>query len=345
MCKEMNVMKRCLNAARWCLLLCVISTSLTLNAQQEAVKRKPSPAPTASKSPVSKSTANSPTKAKPKQVAAKSVKKTNHKIAKPHPPFNPADLKSGDLNSATVLVLDQSEGRPIFSKNIDHVTPIASITKLMTAMVVIDAGLSNQDMITISEADKDQIKSTTSRLSVGTTLSRRELLHLALMSSENRAASALTRAYPGGRAAFISAMNQKTLELNMLHTRFVDGTGLSRENVSTAQDLSKMVAAAYQYPLIREFTTENALTVRLYNGREAKYRNSNQLVTQQEWHIGLSKTGYTNEAGRCLVMQTKMAGKSLIIVLLDAAGKSTRINDAIRIKQWVETRGTESAAG
>jgi D-alanyl-D-alanine endopeptidase (penicillin-binding protein 7) len=249
-----------------------------------------------------------------------------------------------ELKSSSALVVDQS-GRPLFAKNIDHVVPIASITKLMTAMVVIDAGLPLSDEIVISEDDKDLLKGTRSRLRIGTVLTRRELLHLALMASENRAAEALSRVYPGGNKAFVAAMNQKAVELGMWRTRFVDGTGLSSDNVSTAQDLTKMVAAAYRYPLIREFTTDSGTTVQVAKGRSMNYSNSNRLVKSQEWQIGLSKTGYISEAGRCLVMQAKIAGKPVIIVLLDSWGKMTRIGDANRLKRWMETRFAADTSG
>jgi D-alanyl-D-alanine endopeptidase (penicillin-binding protein 7) len=249
------------------------------------------------------------------------------------------------LKSSSALVIDQEAGQALYAKNVDHVVPIASITKLMTAMVVLDASLPLEEPIVISEADKDLIKGTRSRLRIGTMLTRSELLHLALMASENRAAEALSRVYPGGTPAFVAAMNQKAVELGMWRTRFVDGTGLSSDNVSTAQDLTKMVAAAYHYPLIREYTTDTGATVRLPNGRPMDYRNSNRLVSSSDWHIGLSKTGYISEAGRCLVMQATIAGRPVIIVLLDSWGKLTRIADANRIKRWVETHVAVNSAG
>lgn len=249
-----------------------------------------------------------------------------------------------ELKSSSALVVDLT-GRTLFAKNVDHVVPIASITKLMTAMVVIDAGLPLTEHIVISERDKDLIKGSRSRLRIGTVLTRRELLQLALMASENRAAEALSRVFPGGTSAFVAAMNQKAIELSMWRTRFVDGTGLSSDNVSTAQDLTKMVAAAYHYPLIRAFTTDSGMTVQVGKGRTMTYNNSNRLVKDREWQIGLSKTGYISEAGRCLVMQAKIAGKPVIIVLLDSWGKLTRIGDANRIKRWMETRAAADAPG
>jgi serine-type D-Ala-D-Ala endopeptidase (penicillin-binding protein 7) len=250
-----------------------------------------------------------------------------------------------ELKSSAALVIDQAGGRPLFSKNTDSVVPIASITKLMTAMVVIDAGLPLNEKIVITEADKDLIKGTRSRLRIGTALTRRELMQLALMASENRAAEALTRVFPGGTPGFVAAMNQKAMELGMWRSRFVDGTGLSSDNVSTARDLTKLVGAAHGYPLIREFTTDTGTSVRVSNGRVMTYRNSNRLVNNPDWQIGLSKTGYISEAGRCLVMQAEIAGKPVIIVLLDSWGKLTRIGDANRIKRWMETRYASNTSG
>lgn len=241
-----------------------------------------------------------------------------------------------ELKSSVALVVDQHEGRAIYAKNTDAVVPIASITKLMTAMVVLDAQLALAEQITIMAADVDDIKGTRSRLRRGATLSRDDLLRLALMSSENRAAAALTRAYPGGPPAFVAAMNRKAVDLGMRNTRFVDGTGLSSDNVSTASDLAKLVSAAYRYPRIREYTTEDAYTVNLANGRVLQYRNSNRLVQNSNWEIGLSKTGYISEAGRCLVMQTVIAKTPVLIVLLDSWGTLTRIGDANRIRKWME---------
>jgi D-alanyl-D-alanine endopeptidase (penicillin-binding protein 7) len=248
--------------------------------------------------------------------------------------------KAGHLNlkSSSVLVLEQNGGHTLYAKNTEAVVPIASITKLMTAMVVLDSRLPLHDLIMITDEDVDQIKHTRSRLTLGTALPRDELLHVALMASENRAASALARSYPGGLHAFVAAMNQKSVELGMWRTRFVDGTGLSSDNVSTAQDLAKMVEAAYRYPLIREFTTGTTHAVTLRSGRPLAYRNSNGLIKSAEWTIGLSKTGYISEAGRCLVMQAKIAATPVIIVLLDSWGKQTRMGDANRIKKWIESQ-------
>jgi D-alanyl-D-alanine endopeptidase (penicillin-binding protein 7) len=241
------------------------------------------------------------------------------------------------LKSAAALVVDFNDGQTIYGKNTQGVTPIASITKLMTSMVVLDANLPLDETIYVDTADLDSIKHTYSRLAVGTGLPRRDMLRLALMSSENRAAASLSRSYPGGVAAFTAAMNRKAVELGMLNTHFVDSTGLSSENVSTAEDLVKMVKGAYQYPLIREFTTTSAHEVETVAGRNLQFRNSNGLVKNPAWEIGLSKTGYISEAGRCLVMQTKIGARHVVIVLLDSWGKYTRLADANRIKKWLES--------
>lgn len=250
-----------------------------------------------------------------------------------------------NLKSSSVLVLDQKEGRMLYGKNTEAVVPIASITKLMTAMVVLDAELPLGDRLTVGEGDIDELKHTRSRLALGTTLRRDEMLKLALMASENRAASALGRTYPGGIRAFVAAMNQKAVELGMWHTRFVDSTGLSSDNVSTASDLAKMVQAAYGYRLIRDYTTETSYSVVGARGRPIQYRNSNGLVKNAHWRIGLSKTGYISEAGRCLVMLAWIAAKPVVIVLLDSWGKQTRIGDANRIKKWIESQRAAQPAG
>jgi len=256
-----------------------------------------------------------------------------------------AKARAPDLKSAAVLVVGQQDGRALYAKNTDTVVPIASITKLMTAMVVLDSQLPLTEPIVIATDDIDDIKGTRSRLKVGTTLTRGDLLRLALMASENRAAAALTRAYPGGARAFVAAMNQKAVELGMWRSRFVDGTGLSSDNVSTAGDLAKMVSTAYGYTVIREYTTGSAYAVTLASGRTLQYRNSNRLVQNPHWTIGLSKTGYINEAGRCLVMQAVIATMPVIIVLLDSWGKLTRVGDANRIKKWIESNSDRRPAG
>ena len=245
--------------------------------------------------------------------------------------------KSDDvfLRSAVVLVQDAASGETLIAKNQGAILPIASITKLMTAMVILDAGLNLEQRVAISDEDYDFVKGTRSRLRPGTVLTRSELLLLALMSSENRAAYSLARTYPGGITPFVAAMNEKARVLGMTDTKFIDPTGLSSSNVSTAQDLARMVRAAHEYPLIRQFSTRDGATVQAL-GRNLDYRNTNGLVRSSHWDIGLSKTGYISEAGRCLVMQARIAAKPVIIVLLDSWGKFTRIGDANRIKQWIE---------
>ncbi len=262
-----------------------------------------------------------------------------------------------NLRSSVVLIMDERTGEIMYSKNAESRAPIASITKLMTAMVMLDARLSLDEMIQLTDADIDRVKGTHSRLKIGATLSRRDLLHLSLMSSENRAAAALARTYPGGTDAFISAMNRKASRLGMVSTRFADSTGLRSENQSTAEDLARMVRAAHTYPIIAELTTATSYDLqmpvykraRLAQKKPAKhaartwvmqnvaFRNTNKLVNDKDWQIGLSKTGYISEAGHCLVMQATIANQELIIVLLDSAGKYARIDDAVRIKRWLES--------
>lgn len=240
------------------------------------------------------------------------------------------------LRSSAALVIDAETGEVLHAKNAAAVVPIASITKLMTAMVTIDAGLPLDEPITITADDAQAAQAKRrARVPVGATLTRAELLQLALMSSENVAAVAVGRAYPGGLDAFVAAMNAKAHDLEMTGSRFVEPTGLSSENVSTAEDLAKLVRAAKDYALIAEYsTTSNAdFTIR---GRRVAFANTNGLVRGHSWEIGLSKTGFINAAGRCLVMQAKVATRTLIIVLLDSWGKYTRIGDANRIRQWLE---------
>lgn len=242
-----------------------------------------------------------------------------------------------ELASSKALVINQLTGETIFAKNTNQSTPIASVTKLMTAMVMLDAHLPMDDLLYIADEDVDYLKGTRSRLSVGSSLTRGELLQLALMSSENRAASALGRNYPGGNDAFISAMNRKAVLLGMKSTHFYDATGLNSNNVSTAEDLVKMVNAAYHYAEIRQVTTTASQEITLY-GRQnpVNFVNTNSLVRGGDWVIGLSKTGFINEAGRCLVMQAEISGQPMIIVLLDSVGKLARIGDANRIRKWIE---------
>lgn len=280
----------------------------------------------------------SPAKFAPRTAARPALKKAVRKYARVKPEaFELTADGLPSIKSSSALVVDLNNGQTIYGKNAQGVTPIASITKLMTSMVVLDTHLPLDETIYVDTADLDFVKHTYSRLAVGTGLPRRDMLRLALMSSENRAASALARAYPGGSAAFTAAMNRKAVDLGMWNTRFVDATGLSSENVSTAEDLVKMVKGAYQYELIREFTTTSAHEVETVAGRSLQFRNSNGLVKNPTWEIGLSKTGYISEAGRCLVMQAKIGARSVVIVLLDSWGKHTRLADANRIKKWLES--------
>jgi len=239
------------------------------------------------------------------------------------------------LRSASAIVLDSS-GNLIYGKDVDTVRPIASITKLMTAMVVLDAGLDLQEKITITRGDRDLIRQTGSRLGFGATLPRRELLLLALMSSENRAATALGRTYPGGMQSFVTEMNNKAASLGMRHSHFADPAGLNAKNVSTAADLAKMLAAADNYPLITRSTTTRKMDVRPYANRgPLTYTNTNRLLKNKNWDIVLSKTGYINEAGRCLVMQAKIEGEDVSIVLLNSFGKLTPYGDSNRLRKWM----------
>ena len=257
------------------------------------------------------------------------------KAPEPRKPSVPIDPGKLVVQSASALVLDQSGGDALFQKNATQVAPIASITKLMTAMVVLDSSPALTAPITITDDDVDLLRGSRSRLQVGSVISRESALLLALMSSENRAAHALARHYPGGMPAFLAAMNIKAQALGMRDTHFEDPTGLTSNNVSTATDLAKMVTAAYRYPLIREFTTTAEATVEV-SGREVVYHNTNPLVRSGSWDVGLSKTGYIQEAGKCLVMQARVADKPVVIVLLDSAGSMTRVGDANRIKRWME---------
>jgi serine-type D-Ala-D-Ala endopeptidase (penicillin-binding protein 7) len=240
------------------------------------------------------------------------------------------------LKSSVAFVMDQDTNEVLLSKNSEAVLPIASLTKLMTAMVVVEAKLSLEESITITSDDVDTEKNSSSRLSVGATLTRGELLHLALMSSENRAAHALGRIYPGGMQAFVVAMNRKAQLLSMADTRYVEPTGLSSQNQSSARDLATLVKAAYQQPLIRELSTSREYAVHL-GARQLQFHTTNSLVRNPNWDIGLQKTGYIVEAGRCLVLQARMAGRKLIMVFLDSTGKYSRQADAERVRRWIET--------
>jgi serine-type D-Ala-D-Ala endopeptidase (penicillin-binding protein 7) len=241
------------------------------------------------------------------------------------------------LKSASALVLDQITGQALLEKQAGAVVPIASLTKLMTAMVLLDAHLDPSELLTITEEDKDSLRHSRSRLPVGTRLPREQALLLALLASENRAAHALGRTFPGGLPAFVLAMNAKAKALGLTGARFEDPTGLSSGNVATAWDLARIIEAAYRYSEIRDFTTRPETT--LQSGRRSiQFPNTNALVRNPHWSIGLSKTGYIEEAGRCLVMQAMLANRPVLVILLDSWGKYTRLGDANRIKQWMEAR-------
>jgi D-alanyl-D-alanine endopeptidase (penicillin-binding protein 7) len=245
------------------------------------------------------------------------------------------------LRSSVAYVVDQNSGESLFDKNSHAVVPIASITKLMTAMVVLDSKAPLTEQIEVTDEDRDYIKNTGSRLAVGSVLSREDMLHIALMASENRAAAALSRYFPGGRPAFLAAMNAKAKQLGMTDTHFESPSGLTSENVSTARDLVKMVNAAYQYPMIRQFSTDHSYEV--YTGkRSIAYNSTNALVRNPTWDIGLQKTGFINEAGECLVMQATIHGRPMIVVLLDSSGKYSRFADATRLRTWLDNGGGDA---
>jgi D-alanyl-D-alanine endopeptidase (penicillin-binding protein 7) len=252
-------------------------------------------------------------------------------IAGLHSAMDPLSLKS-----SVALVIDQDTQEVLFSKNDHAVLPIASLTKLMTGVIISSGHLAMDEVLTVTQDDVDTEKGSSSRLRVGTALTRGELLHLALMSSENRAAHALGRTYPGGLQAFVSLMNAKAQMLGMKDTRYVEPTGLSSLNQSSAQDLATLVNAAHADPVLRELSTSSGYQVAV--GRQTlQYNNTNRLVKNPDWDIGLQKTGYISEAGQCLVMQTKIAGRKLIMVFLDSAGKFSRLGDAERVRRWVES--------
>ncbi|MEH8119675.1 D-alanyl-D-alanine endopeptidase [Aeromonas allosaccharophila] len=248
---------------------------------------------------------------------------------------NPAKL---EVRSSSALVVDVKTGKTHYQKNATKVRPIASLTKLMTALVVLDAKQNLNQTITVDKNDLDRVKHTHSRIRMGTKVTRRDALHLALMSSENRMASALARHYPGGRSAFVRAMNNKARQLGMRNTHFYDSTGLSTRNVSTAQDLGKLAAAAYRQPLIRQFTQDENREMRFSApAYSLMFNNTNPLVKNPDWDVRLSKTGFTDEAGRCLVMRAKPDSRELAIVLLNSVGKRTPIGDANRIRKWLKS--------
>lgn len=251
------------------------------------------------------------------------------------------DTKKLKLRSKAALIVDHF-GNPLYQRNAGQAMPIASVTKLMTAIVILDAKLPMQEMIEITRDDRDLIRLTGSRLKYGARLTREDLLTLALMSSENRAAAALARTFPGGKAAFVDAMNRKAEALAMHQSRFTDAAGLDAGNVASASDLARLVLAAMDYPLIRAATTRTRLEVRPYKGRgPLRFGNTNRLLRNGKWDIQVSKTGYINEAGRCLVMHTEFKGTPTVMILLNSYGKLTPFGDANRVRKWIEKSVTE----
>lgn len=240
-----------------------------------------------------------------------------------------------DLKSNVALVLDQANSEVLFEKNSNIALPIASITKMMTGLVVVEAQQNMDEVLTVTDDDVDREKFSSSRLRVGAQLTRANMLHIALMSSENRAASALGRNYPGGKPAFVAAMNAKARELGMSDTHYVDSSGLSKMNVASARDLAKLAIAAYEHPMLRQFSTDAKAVVEA-NGRPMQFGTTNRLVASPDWSIGLQKTGFINEAGRCLLMQAVIEGRSVIMVFLDSKGTQSRVADAGRIRKWIE---------
>ncbi|NUO84503.1 MAG: D-alanyl-D-alanine endopeptidase [Cupriavidus sp.] len=324
------------------------STQKTSNKQAKSAKteKKTASKPVAKSARVAKSEAGSPRKMVVLKKGKRHVVVAQH-AAPVRAAFTPSKPSLGEamglrdtddalaLRSSVALVMDQNSNEVLFQKNASAVLPIASITKLMTALVVMDSRLPMDEVLTITEEDRDTEKHSSSRLRFGTQLTRQELLLLALMSSENRAASALGRHYPGGLPAFVQAMNRKARELGMNDSHFVDSSGLSSSNVSSATDLVRMVNAAYRNPTIREYSTQTEHEVNVL-GRTQHYVSTNRLVRGGNWEIGLQKTGFISEAGQCLVMQARVQGRNVVMVFLDSAGKLSRFADANRVKEWLE---------
>lgn len=270
-------------------------------------------------------------------VAVAAARPSMGQLAGLHKTPDPLDLKS-----SVALVMDRDTNEVLYSKNTHAVLPIASITKLMTSVVVVEQQQDLEELLTITQDDVDTEKGSGSRLAVGTQLSRRDMLHLALMASENRAAHALGRHFPGGLEAFVAHMNRKAQELGMNDTRYVEPTGLSSKNQSSAQDLAVLVKAANQHELIRSYSTSQEASVKV-GKRQMQFRNTNGLVRGGTWDIALQKTGYISEAGRCVVMQATLAGREMIMVLLDSAGRYARIGDAERLKKWITEQAAHAA--
>lgn len=322
-----------------------LSISFAIGAMLVSLALMPVTGTAAQKAPSASKQVKKPasaSKVSTKRKAAVSKKKVRvAAVAEKRPSFGKVAGLHGtsdalELKSSVALVVDQETQEVLFSKNDHAVLPIASITKLMTGLLISEAHLPLDEMLTITQADVDTEKGSSSRLAVGTTLSRGELLHLALMASENRAAHALGRTYPGGLPTFVSLMNARAKMLGMTDTTYVEPTGLSSRNQSSARDLATLVGYAHGDPMLRELSTSTGYQVAV-GRRTLQYNNTNRLVKNPSWDIGLQKTGYISEAGQCLVMQAKVAGRKLIMVFLDSAGKLTRIADAERVRRWVES--------
>ncbi|HYE38779.1 MAG TPA: serine hydrolase [Ramlibacter sp.] len=328
---------------------------VTVSAKSKAKAKSKSRASAKKRGPARGKTKASARGAKKKVVSAKSKKKVVSRSRKAksrtvvarkrQPPPLPASPDKLPLAASVAYVIDAESNEVLLSKNDDDVRPIASLTKLMTALVISDAQLPMDETIVIDDADVDRLKFSSSRLRVGTELTRRQALHLALMSSENRAAHALARTYPGGVTAFVSAMNIKARQLGMDHTQYVDPTGLSSDNQSSARDLAILGAAAYERPLLRKYSTSPGYQLAVDGKRPLRYVNSNRLVRAGQWDIGLQKTGYINEAGQCLLMQAKVDGRNVIMVFLDSASKITRVKDAEIVKRWIRAYAGEDDNG
>ena len=322
--------------------------SNTSSAPKQASKQAPKQASKQAQAPKKTQPAKNAQQTKAQQKKSQQAQKKTQQTKKvARTPRDPNDRMSAgsklglqsamteaSLKSSSVLVVDQISGEVLFEKNPDSVLPIASITKLMTALVVAEADLPMSEMLRITQEDADLEKGVGSRLSVGTRLTRRELMHLALMSSENRAAHALGRTYPGGMEAFVVAMNIKARQLGMSATQFTEPTGLNAGNVSSPRDLVRLVEEAYLVPIIREYSTAQNLMVQV-GSRSQQFRNSNALVRTESWELGLSKTGFIREAGRCLVMQAEVERRPVILVMLDAPGTQHRLRDAEMIRRWL----------
>ncbi|MBD8049012.1 serine hydrolase [Limnohabitans radicicola] len=318
------------------LLSAALLMGLPAQAENAANKRKPAQAQ--KKAATAKPLAKNRQAARGAKMAAVPERPSFGKLAGLHTAMDPLDLRS-----SVALVIDQDTHEVLLRKNDQAVLPIASLTKLMTGLVISDANLPMSEMITITQDDVDTEKGSRSRLAVGSVLSRGDLLHLALMSSENRAAHALGRTFPGGLDTFVARMNARAQGLGMTDTRYVEPTGLSSRNQSSAHDLATLVAAAYKEPVLRELSTSPGREIEVGH-RTLQYNNTNRLVKSPQWDIGLQKTGYISEAGQCLVMQAQVSGRKLIMVFLDSAGKLSRIADAERVRRWIET-SHRSAAG